>query len=136
MFSQSSSGRIDDIAKLILRITVAVLMLFHGVPKLLNGVTHIEGMMQGHGLPGFFAYAVFLGEIVGPILLLLGFYAHVGALLIVVNMIVAILLVHTGDIFTVTERGSYRLEAQAFFLFTALALFLTGPGRFSIKSRW
>jgi putative oxidoreductase len=131
MFSQSR----EDTAKLILRITISVLMLFHGVPKLLHGVTHIEGMLQGHGLPGFFAYAVFLGEIVGPVLLLLGWYARVGALLIVVNMVVAILLVHTGDLFTLTERGSYRLEVQAFFLFTALALALIGPGRYRIGSR-
>jgi len=132
MFSQS----LEDTAKLILRITVSVLMLFHGVPKLFNGITHIEGMLQSHGLPGLLAYAVFLGEIVGPVMLLLGWYARIGALLVVVNMVVAVVLVHTGDLLTVTERGSYRLEAQAFFLFTALALFLTGPGRFSINSRW
>ena len=70
-----------------------------------------------------------------PILVLLGFYARVGAALIVVNMLFAILLAHRADLLVLTRTGGWALELQAFFLFTALALALMGPGRFGINRR-
>jgi len=44
--------------------TVACLMLFHGVSKLMGGVSGISGMLSGAGVPGFLGYAVYLGEVV------------------------------------------------------------------------
>ena len=68
-----------------------------------------------------------------PILLILGYYARIGAGLIFVNMVFAIMLAHTGDLLTLTAHGGWRLELQGMYLFTAAALVLTGPGRFSIN---
>lgn len=125
----------DDIGKLILRLTLGVLMLFHGVGKLLGGVEGISGMVQGIGLPASLAYGVYIGEVLAPILVVVGWYARVGAGLIVANMLVAILLAHPGDILTLGRSGGWGLELQGFFLFTALALAFTGPGRLSINNR-
>ncbi|MDQ2695970.1 MAG: DoxX family protein [Pseudomonadota bacterium] len=125
----------DDIGKLILRLTLGVLMLFHGVGKLLGGVGGIAGMVQGIGLPASLAYGVYIGEVLAPILVVLGWYARVGAGLIVANMLVAILLAHPTDILTLGRSGGWGLELQGFFLFTALALAFTGPGRLSINQR-
>ncbi len=46
----------DDLGKLIVRLCVGGLMLFHGVNKITNGVSGIEGFMESHGLPTLFAY--------------------------------------------------------------------------------
>ncbi|HEX7647188.1 MAG TPA: DoxX family membrane protein, partial [Noviherbaspirillum sp.] len=40
-----------DGAKLILRVTLGFLILFHGVSKILHGVGPITGMVGSHGLP-------------------------------------------------------------------------------------
>ena len=48
--------RNNDLGLLLLRLTVGGLMLFHGVHKLIYGVSAIEGMLAGLGLPGFIAY--------------------------------------------------------------------------------
>ena len=88
------------------------------------------------GLPSALAYGVYLGEIVGPILLIVGIWTRLGALLIVVNMVVAVLMAHSGDLLQLGEQGGYALELQAMFLFTAVALALTGAGRFSIGGRY
>ena len=52
----------DDLGKLLLRLAVGGLMLFHGLHKLFGGVGFISGMLVEKGLPGFIAYGVFVGE--------------------------------------------------------------------------
>lgn len=130
----TSSGT-SDIGKLILRLALGVLVLLHGIDKLLHGIGPIQGMVTGMGLPAFAAYGVFLGEIVGPVLLILGFYARIGAGLIALNMLFAVALAHRADLFSLNPHGAWVLELQGMYLFTAVALILTGPGRLSLNRR-
>ena len=131
-----SNLNFDDEAKLLLRITVAGLILFHGVNKLINldGVIGwMQPMLQGHGLPGFFAYFVLLGEFVAPLLVLAGFFSRIGGLLIVGNMLVAIGLVHLAHFFALGGEGGWALELQAFYLMGGLLVALFGPGRYAFN---
>jgi putative oxidoreductase len=125
----------DDAGKLLLRVTLGLLILLHGIAKLTGGIAGIEKMVEGAGLPAFFSYGVFIGEVLAPILLILGFYSRIAALVIAVNMVVAIALVHANEVFLIGPQGGWALELQGMFLFTAIALALTGPGRFSINRR-
>ena len=128
-----NSNTLTEIGKLILRLTLGILILFHGMDKLVHGIGPIQEMVTGRGLPGFLAYGVYLGEVLGPLLLVVGFHARIGAGLIAINMVIAILLVHTGDLLGLSPHGGWRLELQGMYLFTALSLMLTEPGRFSLK---
>ena len=123
----------EDIGKLVLRLTLGILLILHGVAKILGGVGGISGMLQNVGLPGYFAYGVYIGEVLAPLLVILGLYARIGALIIVVNMLAALYLAHLADLFLLGQGGGWKLELQGFFLFTALAVALIGPGRFSAK---
>lgn len=125
----------DDLGKLILRLTLGILTLLHGIAKMRYGVGFIEGMLQSHGLPTFLAYGVFIGEVVAPLLLILGFYARIGGLIIAVNMVVAIALAHTAQLLVIGKQGGWELELQGFYLFTALAIALIGPGKFGINRK-
>ena len=125
----------NDTGKLLLRLTLGILILLHGLAKLMGGTAGIVGMVEGAGLPGFLGYAVLLGEVVGPILLIAGFHARIGAALIALNMLVAIALAHMGELATLNDQGGWALELQGMFLFTAVALVLMGPGRYSINQR-
>ena len=125
----------EDIGKLVLRLTLGILVLFHGIFKLRNGVSGIEGLLQSHGLPWILAYGVFVGEVLGPALVLIGLYTRVGAVFIAINMLFAFGLVHTSQLTDIAEGGGWALELQAFFFFTAIAVFLIGPGKFSIDRR-
>ncbi|CAM4004680.1 DoxX family protein [Bordetella muralis] len=129
----------DDTGKLVLRLSLGILVLMHGIMKLSSGVGGISGMLSSHGLPGFLAYAAYLGEVVGPLLIILGFYSRLGGLLVFVNMIVAILLAHTGQLSSLNAQGGWALELQGMFLFGALAIAFMGAGRFSLGGsggRW
>ncbi|MBA1233428.1 DoxX family protein [Pseudomonas stutzeri] len=122
----------DAMGKLVLRLSVGVLMLLHGIFKLQNGVGGIAGMLGSQGLPGFLAYGVYLGEVVGPVLVIIGLYTRVGAVLIIGNMLVALALAHSHELFSLGSMGGWALELQGMFLFGAVAIALLGAGKYSV----
>ena len=127
----------DDIGRLVLRLTVGALLLFHGAHKLLNGIAPIKALLLSHQLPDWLAYGVYLGEVVGPVMLVLGVAARIGAVLVVVDMAFAIALARSAALFSLSATGGYALELEVFFLTGAIAVALVGPGRFSVGlGRW
>ena len=62
----------NDIAKLLLRLSVGLLMLFHGVEKIINGINGVKHLTRSAGFPEFFAYGVYIGEVIVPIFIILG----------------------------------------------------------------
>ncbi len=123
----------DDLGKLVLRLTLGILMLLHGIAKLSNGIGGIEGMLVSHGLPAFIAYGVLVGEVLAPLLVIFGLYARIGGAIMAINMLVAIALAHSSQLLQISKSGGWALELQGFFLFTAIAVALIGPGKFSIN---
>lgn len=126
----------DAWGKLVLRLTLGSLMLFHGISKLMNPTRTLEsmnGLLAAAGLPTFLAYGVFAGEVLAPILIILGIYSRIGALIVVINMIFALLLAHTAQLFTLAKTGGWALELQGFYLLTGLALMLLGSGRMAVR---
>jgi putative oxidoreductase len=125
----------DDLGKLVLRWVLGIFMLLHGYAKIVKGIGGIEASLVSAGLPAWVAYGVYIGEVVAPLLLILGFYARIGGLIIVINMVFAIALSHASQLFDIGKSGGWALELQGFFLFTGLVVALIGPGRFSLNRR-
>jgi len=121
--------------KLVLRLTVGLLMLFHGVAKILNpdAITHIGVMLGNYGLPSEIAYGVYIGEVLAPLMIIFGIFTRIGGLILAVNMLFAVLLAHSGDFLALTKHGGWRLELQAFYFFGALAIVLLGSGKYAVK---
>ena len=126
----------EDFGKLVLRLTLGILVLLHGVSKIKSGVGFLVPMVQGIGLPPWAAYGVYLGEVLGPIMVILGLFGRTGAFLIFVNMLFALVLFHRSQLFSMGPQGGYALELQAMYLFTAFALILIHPGRYAITRRY
>jgi putative oxidoreductase len=124
-----------DFAILIIRLTVGILMLLHGIYKLNHGVGGIVTAVEAKGLPGFIAYGVFIGEVLAPLLLILGYRTRVGALLLLANMLFIVFLVQQHNIFALGAHGGWKLELVGFYLFGALALFFSGGGKLALSSR-
>jgi putative oxidoreductase len=127
----------EDFGKLVLRVTVGGLLLFHGMHKLLNGIEPIQAMVTAHNIPAVVAYGVYLGEIVGPAMIVLGVFSRIGGALIVANMIMAVVLAGMGRLTAFNPMGGYALELEAFYLLGGLSVMLLGAGRYSIGGgRW
>lgn len=122
----------DDRGKLVLRVLLSVLILFHGVSKLIGGIGFISGMLAKAGLPGAVGYLVYIGEVFASLLMLVGVFTRAAALVVAGNMIVAFLLVHTSQFFSLNETGGWALELQAMYLGSAVAVALLGAGRYSL----
>jgi putative oxidoreductase len=125
----------EDIGKLILRLTLGGLILFHGVSKLVNpgSLEFIKDRLAGFGLPEDVDYGVYLGEVIGPLMIIFGIFSRIGGLLVAGNMLFAIALVHTGDLFDLNDHGGWALELQGFYLFSALAVLFLGSGNKAIR---
>jgi putative oxidoreductase len=128
-----------DFAKLLLRVALGVLILLHGISKIKSGPAMIVDLVAHAGAPGVLGYLVYIGEVVAPVLLIVGLFTRPAAAIIVINMIVAVLLAHTGDLLSMSDSGGYALELQALYLVAALVVALVGAGRYSlggIYGRW
>lgn len=127
--------RNDDLGKLILRLCVGILILLHGINKLIHpgSFDWLGQILAEFGLPTFIAYGVVLGEVVGPLMAILGWQARIGGVLMAGNMIVALILVHLSQIWSLNDQGGWALELQGMYLFGAIAILLLGSGRMAIK---
>jgi putative oxidoreductase len=122
----------DDVGKLVLRLLLAILLLFHGVSKLIGGVGFVAGMLAKFGLPSAIAYLAYVGEVAAPLLILVGLFTRAAALIVVINMLAAFLLVHTSQFFSLSDTGGWALELQGMYLGSAVVVALLGAGRYSI----
>ncbi len=123
---------LDDVGKLILRVTTGGLILFHGTSKIIHGVSFIGQALAAAHIPSFIAYFVYLGEVVGPIFLIFGLWPRIAALFVVVNMIVAIALEAFRNVGVIRPTGAWGLESEAFYLLCAVVIVLIGGGRLSV----
>lgn len=128
--------RNPDLGLLLVRITVGGLLLFHGIEKLNGGLAGIEGMLAAMGLPTFLAYGALLCELVAAIMVLVGLWTRAASAAIVANMIVAILMAHASDIFSLNPAtGGWAIELPMLYLLPALALCFTGGGRYALTKK-
>lgn len=125
----------NDIGKLILRVSVGVLMLFHGMNKIIHGVGGVKHLLSEAGLPQFLAYGVYVGEVIVPIFLILGLYARVASLVLAFNMFVAIILAHGGDMFSLSKHGGLVMELPLFYFILSIVIFLLGSGKYAVNSK-
>ncbi|GHU79829.1 hypothetical protein FACS1894145_4830 [Bacteroidia bacterium] len=120
---------------LILRLSIGILMLLHGVFKLFHGVGFIEEIVKSAGLPAFFAYGVFIGEVIAPVCLIIGYKTRVAAVVFAINCIVAASLVHIQDLFSLNEQGGWMVELLGLYFFGAVVLVFTGGGKYAVSTK-
>lgn len=126
----------EDLGLLILRLSVGVLMLLHGIAKLQHGVGPIEGIITSAGLPAFLTYGVYLGEVVAPLFIIFGFGTRAAALVLAGNCVVAALTAHAADIISLNATGGWGVELLGLYFFGALALVFTGGGKYALSRKY
>ncbi|WP_343642551.1 DoxX family protein [Chryseobacterium sp.] len=124
-----------DSGLLITRIAIAFPISVYGISKVIHGVGFIEDMMSMHGLPSFFAYGVFAGEIIAPVMLIIGFRARLAGLIFAANCFTATILAQTANIFKLNEFGGWALELLVIYMLVSLSFFFTGAGKYAVSTQ-
>lgn len=119
-----------DLALLVLRVVLGIIMIYHGWPKLTNLGGTIEGFSgMGIPLPALAAIFATVAEVFGGLLILVGAFTDIAGLLFAIDMLGAITFVHAKNGFAVSDGG---VEWPLALLAMALAIALAGPGRYAV----
>jgi putative oxidoreductase len=134
-----------DLGKAIIRVNLGFLLIWHGLNFAAGNTNQITnlGML---GIPAFIGWpAGYICEIIAPVAAILGIYARLAGASMAIFMLFAIGLRHLGffgsenHLFMLAPEGdAYFLERQFFFLWSAVALFFMGAGKYglNIGGRW
>ena len=125
----------QDIGLLITRISIGFPMLLYGIGKLFNGISFIQSVLVDKGLPAFFGYGVYVGEVIAPLLLLIGYRTRLASLVFAINCLTAMLLVQSADIFSLNDNGGWKVELLGIYALVAVGLFFTGGGNLVVSSK-
>ncbi|WP_349410166.1 DoxX family protein [Pseudalkalibacillus sp. SCS-8] len=127
-----------DIALLLLRVVFGVTFAAHGTQKLFgwfggHGLAGTGGFFESIGIkPGYtMALIAGAGELIGGLLIAFGFLTQLGAVLMIVPMIVAIMKVHGKNGYWISEGG---IEYNIAIIAVAIAIGLAGPGMYSLDA--
>jgi putative oxidoreductase len=129
-------GNFYNIGILLLRIGTGIMLIYHGLPKLMGGPEKWADIGQAtthigiDSLPVFFGFMSALAETFGGLSIILGFYFLPALILVLLNLLVAIAF-HFG-----TGQGLSEASEAIEVLIIIIAFFFTGPGRYSIDYRW
>lgn len=121
---------LQPVGLLVLRIALGVIFLSHGYPKLahLRGGAQMQSFFVEHGLPGYFLYIAGVVETFGGGLLLAGLFTRVAALLLGIEMCVAIWKVHSGHGYLAVHEYEFPLTLAV----ACFALATIGAGSISL----
>jgi len=119
--------------RLLLRVLLGGLMLFHGFFKVTHGVSWIAPILAAHHLPSVLAYGAYIGEVIAPLCIILGLFTRVAGLIYALNMVFAVVLIAGANFWNTTEVGAWALETEALYLFGGLIVMLLGAGKYSIS---
>ena len=110
---------------LFLRLFIGIVMLSHGIPKLLSFSELSATFPDPLGLtPAFSLLLCIMAEVFCSILLIVGAFTRLATLPLIFNMLVAITVAHAGAPFSAKELPIFYLVIYIFILFF-------GPGKFS-----
>ena len=130
----SPMDRLAQFAPLVVRVIVGLIMAAHGLQKLLAGPANFGGFLAQLGVPAptLMGYVVTLVELGGGILLIIGLFSRLAALLLTINLVVAIVLVKVNVGFLSPQSGGVGAELDLALIAGFLVILLAGAGRISL----
>ncbi len=127
LFSVNNNSTVTDMALLVARIGIAVLMLTHGIPKMMmlfSGAPLQFPSVMGMSAELSLGLAVF-AEVVCSIFLIAGFATRIAVIPLIVTMVIAAFFIHAADPFSVKEPSLQYLLVYVVLLFV-------GSGKLSV----
>jgi putative oxidoreductase len=115
-----------DIGLLLVRVASGGLMLLHGAPKLFNFSKRWHTFSDPLGISSELSFVLCVfAEFFCAVFLIAGAFTRAALIPLILNMVVIVFVVHGAD-------GLGKKETAIFYLIAYTALFLTGPGKYSL----
>ncbi|WP_110666514.1 DoxX family protein [Salinicola halophilus] len=131
------SLRLDspDIGRLLLRLSLGLALLIHGLTKLIlpAQLIAVAGLLQDVGLPTVLAYATLIAEIGGSLMILLGWRARLGGIVVAIDIGFAVALAYLPRALDLTPEGGWALELPAILFAVAMTIVALGSGRIALR---
>lgn len=126
LFSTNYNAKSIDVSLLILRVSIALMMLTHGIPKIGRLSEDPVQFMDLFGLGATFSLGLAIfGEVVCSLFVMLGLGTRLAVIPSIITMLVVVFHVHIADPFAKQEMGLH-------YLLTYAVLFIMGSGRYSL----
>ncbi|WP_169754908.1 DoxX family protein [Campylobacter curvus] len=123
----------QDLGLLFVRLGLGICLFMHGFAKLTGGIGFIKSMVASAGMPEFFAYGVYITEVLAPLMLIIGFYSRVAAAIIAANALFIVYLAHPNFL-ALTGHGGFEAEILYLYMAMALCTIFCGSGKYAIKA--
>ena len=104
---------LQPLGLLVLRAALGIVFFSHGYPKLVHFGAGMQGFFIQHGLPGYFVYISGVLEVFGGVLLVLGLFTRGAALLLAIEMGIAIWKVHSANGYLAVHDYEFPLALLA-----------------------
>ncbi len=108
-----SLNSLQPLGLLVLRVALGLIFFSHGYPKLAHSGAGMQGFFVEHGLPGYLVYISGVLEVFGALLLVLGLFTRAAALLLAIEMGVAIWKVHSTGGYLAVHNYEFPLAMLA-----------------------
>lgn len=119
---------LEPLALFALRAVLALIFVYHGYPKLVHPTEAMRDFFVSHGFPTYFLSVAGILESFGSALLFTGLFTRPAALLLTIEMAVAIWKVHSTHGIMAVKDYEFPLALAA----ACLALATVGAGPLSL----
>lgn len=120
--------RLQPLALLVMRLTAGLIMVAHGYQNTFRHLHDHVHMVASLGLPAWLGYVSSFAELLGGLLILVGFFTRPAALAICIDLVVAIWKVHWHN----GLMGDHGYEFPLAVATIAFALIFFGGGQIAI----
>lgn len=121
-----------DLGLLFLRLALGICLLMHGAAKVRHGVGAVKSMITPLGIPAFAAYGAYLGEVVAPVMLILGILTPLAAFVILGNTLTILFVAYRSSLFKRDAFGGFVAEIPYLYVGMALAFMVMGGGSYAL----
>lgn len=127
-----------------LRLIFGSSFLLHGFHKVQHFSTSMEGiknLLIQAKIPDFLAYGVFIGEVLAPFLIIIGFYTRISSAIVFFNCLVILYvtqiksldLSQVFNIFAIGDKGEFSNELVFLYIACSLCFLFTGSGKIAVR---
>ncbi|MBD3723558.1 MAG: DoxX family protein [Flavobacteriaceae bacterium] len=124
----------QNLRLLLIRVSIAFTMLVYGITKLIYGIDFIKTLFISYGLPSFFGYSIFIGEVIAPFLIIIGFRTKFAGIVFALNCFAAIIMVQLPNLLQLNESGGWSIGLIFIYMVFGISMFFTGAGKYALST--